>query len=376
MRYGNLLTSAALAATLGAFSLAASAETFRAATWNAAGSPNDKFLSDFAEQVKEATGGTVEFEVFPGGALLPPKGTLPGIVSGVAQIANITAAYIPSEMPFDAVTADLSFVADNQLALAFAKTEVTFFNEQMQQELKDKGVVFATGFTIGIYNLICGFEADSIDDFDGKKIRTSSGAQVAFAESIGGVPVSVPATEIYTGIQRGSLDCTAGTPLFLTDFFKLTEVAKSVYLIPLGSNANGGYYFNKEFWTDRTPDERRVLFKALSRATAKSMIDWAANIDKAWAAAREANVALNEPEPAALEKLDGFTKQFLADLPTSTMEKRGIADPTPLINQLVAAIDKWKKLLADVDTTDLDAVTALVDREIFDKIDVNTYGTD
>ncbi|WP_161555762.1 TRAP transporter substrate-binding protein DctP [Mangrovicoccus ximenensis] len=370
MKFASFAAAAAIAAA----GLPASAETFRAATWNAAGSPNDTFLTDVATQVREASGGSIDFEIFPGGMLLPADGTLPGLASGVAQLANITAAYIPSDMPVNNVIADLSFVADDQMALAFTSTELNFFDPMLQAEVDELDLVFATGFTIGIYSLICGFEADSIDDFQGRKIRTSSSAQVGFTEAVGGVTVAVPGPEIYTGIQRKSLDCAMGTPLFLTDFFKLSEVAKSVYLLPLGSNANGGYYFNRDFWTDRSPEERRILLNALSRATARSMIDWAGNTEKAFEAAAAAGVALNQPEAAGTETLAAYAEQFLEGLPEATREKRGIEDAQPLIDNFTATFEKWKGLLAEVDRTDLDAVTALLDREIFGKVDVETYG--
>lgn len=376
MKKTKMLLGTALAMTLGLTGLSASAETFRLATWNGANSANDKFLNDFANVANEASGGSLEFEVYPGGALLPAKGTLEGLQQGVAQLANITAAYIPSKMPVDFVIADMSFVADDQLALAFAKTEVSFFNEQMQEELKGLDLVFATGFSIGIYNFICGFEADSIDDFEGRKIRTSSDAQVGFVNAIGGVAVSAPGNEIYTGIQRGTLDCTAGTPLFLTDFFKLSEVAKSVYQIPLGSNANGGYYMNKDFWADRTADERRIILDSLADATARSMVAWAGNIDHAWEVSTEAGVALNAPEEAGLSALEEYTGGFMSGLASGAMESRGIADPTPLIDDVNASIAKWKGLLDGIDRSDADAVAALLKQEIFDKVDVNSYGLD
>ncbi|APZ55239.1 C4-dicarboxylate TRAP transporter substrate-binding protein [Salipiger abyssi] len=370
------ILAATAAIGLGAGALPAAAETFRAATWNVSGSPNDVFLNDFADQVREATGGEIDFEIFPGGVLLPADGTLPGIASGVAQLANITAAYIPSDMPVDAVTADLSFAADDQLALAFAKTEVGFFNEQMQKEIRGHDLVFVTSFSIGIYYPICSFDLSSVDDLDGRKVRTSSATQIEFATQYGAVPVSVPASEIYTGIQRGSLDCAFGDALFLTDYFKLNEVAQSVYRLPLGSNATGGYYMNEDFWAERTPEERRAMFKALSRATARSMIGYQAKVDQAWEAAEAAGVALNEPSEADMAALAEFNEAFIAKLAQSEMDKRGIDDPTQLIDDMVAAMDKWKGLLEEVDTTDLDAVTALLDQEIFDRIDVETYGLD
>ena len=362
-------TALALAAAL-----PAGAETFRAATWNAAGSPNDVFLNDVAREVSEATDGAVEFEVFPGGALLPADGTLPGLAAGVAQLANITATYIPSDMPVDAVAADLSFAAKDQLALAFAKTEVTFFNEQMQQEIRDHDVVFVTSFSIGIYYPICSFDLTSMEGLDGRRVRTSSSVQIDFATQYGGVPVTVPASEIYTGIQRGSLDCTFGDPLFLTDYFKLNEVADSVYRLPLGSNANGGYYVNGDFWQDRSPEERRAILDAMSRNTAKSMIEYQEKVTAAWEAAEAAGVTLNEPTEEDTAALESFTDDFIANLAEVEMESRGIDDPSALIEQMVASMEKWERLLSEVDATDVDAVTTLLDREIFDKIDVETYG--
>ncbi len=370
------ILGSAMALAIGFSGMSANAETFRAATWNGSNSANDKFLRDFAGLAKKGTEGSVDFEVYPGGALLPAKGTLEGIQGGVAQIANITAAYIPAKMPVDFVAADMSFLADDQLALAFAKVETAFFNSQLQKEIKGLDLVFASGFTIGIYNMICSFDAKSIEDFKGKKIRTSSDAQVGFTNAIGGVAVSVPAPEIYTGLQRGTLDCTAGSPLFLTDFFKLKEVAKSVYLISMGSNATGGYYMNKDFWKGRTAKERRVILDSLSEATARSMVQWAANIEKAWVAAKEAGIALNKPEAAAVAKLEEYKKTFVAGLAKTSMEKRGIADPTPLMNEFNANIAKWKKLLAGVDVTSVEQVTALLNKEVYSKLDENTYGLD
>lgn len=363
-----------VAVSCGLATLPSNAETFRAATWGGAGTFTDRFLNSVAGQVKEDTKGSVEFEVYSGGALLPPRGTLSGISSGVAHIAYLTAAYIPSDMPYDAVGGDLSFIADDQLALAFAKVEVSFSNEQLQNEVERNDLVFLTGFTVGIYYPICNFELNSLADLKGKKVRASSGAHINFATHFGAVPVSVPATEVYTGLQRGSIDCAFGDAPYLTEEFRLAEVARSVFQLPLGSNANGGYYANKAFWQERTPGERRAIFNVLSRVTARSMMEYVNMVKKAWDVAEEAGIPLNKPKPEDLKALEDYKVTFLRNLPQYEMDKRGVEDPTKLINQMTASVDKWRNLLASVDTNDADAVTALLNREIFDKIDVDTYG--
>lgn len=353
---------------------AAQAETFRAATFNAANSPVGAFLDDFAADIVERTNGTIEFELFAGGSLLPGEGTLVGLQRSVAQLANINASQIPSDMPYDNVISDLGFIGDDQMALAFATMELRFFNAQAQQEIQRNKLVFASGNTIGIWNIICRDPVSSLAQLKGKKIRGTGGAQIAFIEHIGGTVVSVPPTEIYTGLQRGSLDCTAGSPEFLTVFWRLSEIAKSVYLLPLGSLPTGGYYFSKSFWQDRSIEERQAILSALSRSTAKSLIEWSVLIDDAFETARQKDIALNEPSLEDLAVLASFSDEFVRTLAQTEMDKRKIEDPTPLIDEMVRLVEKWKGLLGSIDASDIDAVTALLDQEIYGKIDVETYG--
>lgn len=136
----------------------------------------------------------------------------------------------------------------------------------------------------------------------------------------------------------------------------------------------GGYYFSKSFWQDRTAEERGVLLDSLSRATAKSMVDWTGLIDEAFETARQENIALIEPTAEDAATLESFSGTFVSTLPEAEIARRGIEDPTPLIDDMVLLVDKWKSLLAEVDRSNVDEVTALLDREIFDKIDIETYG--
>jgi TRAP-type transport system periplasmic protein len=352
---------------------AANAQTFRASTFNATTSPVSQFLTDFAKDIDPATNGKIKFEVFYGGALLPPDGHLKGTGTGIVQMGQITGVYHQAELPFTNVLADMSFVADDLMTLAYAYTEAKIFNPQLQGELKDKNLVFGSAFTIGIYNYICAGQVAKLEDLAGKKIRAITFPQVEFAKSIGAVPVNVVAPELYTGLQRGSLDCTGGSPEFLTVFFKLNEVAKSVYKLPLGSSANDGYYFNKQWWQQRSLDERRAIVKVLARQSARVMMRLNAVIDDAWKVVADKKISVVEPEAAAKAKLEAFSKQYLADLPKIAKEKRGV-DAEPLVKDFSARLVRWKQVLATVDKKDENALTAMLEREIFNKIDLNTYG--
>ncbi|WP_236638035.1 C4-dicarboxylate TRAP transporter substrate-binding protein [Mangrovicoccus ximenensis] len=362
------------AALLATAAVPAGAETFRAAGWVNGESPSGVFIKYFVDFAEEYSGGSLEFEGFTGGVLFPAEGEVAGLSSGVAHMSSVTSSYAPSDMPNDTVITDVSFLAEDQLALAFAATELRFLNPALQAEYDGHGIVFAGSYSQSVYNLICDFVVTGIDDFKGKKIRITTSSHGDWVRDVGGVIVSVPGGEIYTGLQRGSLDCAFGTPLFLTDYFSLIEVAESDYLLPMGSNSNGGYFFNADFWQDRTPEERRILLNAISSALAMNMAEWGAKAVSALEEAGKAGVTLVEPEPAAVEKLDAMKAHFLDGLAQTEMDKRGIEDPTPIIEGLLEGMERWKVLLADVDTTDWKALDALIQREIYSKVDVETYG--
>lgn len=350
------------------------ADPYLAAIWTAPSGTNAVFAEDWAGRLRDKTDGAVAFEVHSGGALLPAEGTVDGLAAGVAQMAYITALYFPAKMPVDNVLSDMSLVAQEQLSHAFASIEVKLTNPQIQKEYAEYDIVFLATQALGLYNFICSSEVATAADLAGKKIRTGSGAHVGWITALDAVPVSVPASEIYTGLQRGSLDCAIGSPLFLTDYFRLHEVAKSVNLLPMGSMNSGGYFLNGRFWRSLTPEQRRAALDAAAEATADVMLAWADKIDIAFDTARNSDVALIEPDADLVSRLEAYETGFVEALPENSVEKRGIDDPSALIDQLVAAEAKWRELLAGIDATDPQAVAALLKSEIYDGIDVGSYG--
>ena len=72
-------------------------------------------------------------------------------------------------------------------------------------------------------------------------------------------------------------------------------------------------------------------------------------------------------------------KQFSSDNMTNVYsmakEKYKIADPKALFSRFDATMKKWDSLFANVNRNDADAIAAIIKKELFDKIDVSSYGT-
>jgi TRAP-type C4-dicarboxylate transport system substrate-binding protein len=74
----------------------------------------------------------------------------------------------------------------------------------------------------------------TLDDMRGLKIRTPSAAQSAQLETLGAIPIDMPANQIYNSLDRGVVDA-AMIPMSAAVDFKLIEVARYFTInAPLG----------------------------------------------------------------------------------------------------------------------------------------------
>ena len=330
---------------------------------------------DYAKAVNAASKGEIELEVYTGGSMLPPKETLKGVASNVAVLGMCTGAYTPADLPLSNVINDISFINKDATAAAFAVTEINFFNPDVQKEWAKNGVVFGGGYSTPIYHFITTTEFKTAADVKGKKIRTAGGAQADFVQSLGGVPVSMPFSDIYSGMERGSLDGTMADATALSVGAKLWEVAKSVNLIPMGTHTSGAtWIYNQGFWSGLSPAQRRLLFDQMALAVVRMQLDYERTAASALEGSKKRNLAVIEPDETMQKALADFKDGFVKGLPKDAMETRKVADPTALIQQYLTVLDKWEKLIAGVDRTNEAALLELLKKEVYDKLDEKTYG--
>ena len=96
-------------------------------------------------------------------------------------------------------------------------------------------------------------------DMKGLKIRGSGAVQSAFIKELGGSPVTMPITEVYTSMEKGVLDgvLTAFTAM---RSFKLYDVSK--YSLKAGLTAAPmAVAMNKKTWDSLPPDIQKIFDK-------------------------------------------------------------------------------------------------------------------
>jgi TRAP-type C4-dicarboxylate transport system substrate-binding protein len=328
---------------------------------------------EWAETVKELSDGELQPEVFTGTVLLAPRANLQGIRDNVVQVAHHAAVYTPSELPVANAIQELGFNFDDPLVGILAVTDFSTHNPVQLQEWEDVGIVYLGAYNTPPYVLFCREPVRNLEELRGKRIRTAGSTVSAWVEQAGGIPVNVPSSEMYSGLDRGSLDCATNAANDLIDR-SLWEVAEYTTLLPTGMYWSGPQWgFNPSFWADLSDDQRDVFKEATAKAMTRMIVQY---LDTADAALEEAIAKGNhvyEPEADLMASVEAFREQALTDVYDTATDKYGIEDSHALIDDFLATHAKWVKLLADVDRHDEDALAELAMREIYDTLPAN-YG--
>ena len=370
----NLISLAGLV-LMAAAGTSANAETkFIATSFYDGGHPLSKFgYVEWADIVKDLSGGDLAPEVYTGTVLLAPRAALQGAQDNVVQVANISAVYIPSEMPVANAVQELGFNYSDPKAMIFAATDFSMHNPTQLKEWTDNKIVYLGAYTTPPYILFCTSPVTTLAEFKGKRIRTAGSAVSMWVEEAGGVPVNVPSSEMYTGLERGSLDCATNAANDLIDR-SLWEVAKHTTLLPTGMYWAGPEWgYNTDFWTGLSAEQRSVLMEATARSMARMIINYAQRAEDALTEAQEKGNTVAEPGEDLLASVTAFRETSLAAAIAAADAATG-GEGQALIDDFQATVAKWDALLAEVDTNDEDALTALAMKEIYGTLDPATYG--
>lgn len=356
----------------------AQAETFSANNFLDASHPfSVENYTNFAERVKERTDGEISFDVFLGGVLLGGRASLSGTGDGVAQVAYHAGTYTPSDLPITNLISELAFLTDNFYALAAASTIMSFTHPALIEEYKKNGVVFGGGYGTPIYYLICNKPIRNAADLEGKRLRMPGGIWDRWASAMGAVSVNVPSSEIYTGLDRGTLDCGVN-PLDSLLSRSYWDVAKYVPMIPLGSYYSGPMWaYNTEFWQNRTDEQRAILLEEAGAAFIRSALMYLDNSQKAVDQGEaEHGMEFIQVDPALMAKHVNFVESDSAALVTLAQEQYGVSEElaVDLIDTFKSIVAEWEKKLEGVEMTDKETLTRLFVEDIYKKVDVSTFG--
>jgi TRAP-type C4-dicarboxylate transport system substrate-binding protein len=131
------------------------------------------------------------------------------------------------------------------------------FLPALNKSVESAGITFLNGVPFAAQVFYCREPFGSLADLKGKTIRTFGVTLNDLVKAIGGQPVSIASSEVYSALERGVVDC-AITGTATGNSAKWYEVTKA-YLNLYLSWGTSAYAVNTKWWNGLPADVREFL---------------------------------------------------------------------------------------------------------------------
>ncbi len=161
-------------------------------------------LEPWAKDIEAATNGRVKIIHHAGGSLLGAADAYDGVVSKLADIAQVSPEEYPGRFPLSGISA-LPFVYPNTEVAGIVYHEL-LNKYALKSELKDVKLLITLPLHPAHY--LGNKPVQKLDDFKGLKMRTSGKVVASTVKALGGTPVEVSTPDIFSALDRGLIDGT------------------------------------------------------------------------------------------------------------------------------------------------------------------------
>ncbi|NDV02837.1 TRAP transporter substrate-binding protein [Pseudoroseicyclus tamaricis] len=273
------LKTIAAATAVAALAAPAAAETLKLAHWVP---PQHTLTASTVEPLKngveEATGGELTIDVYPGGELgAGPLEQYVRVVQGVADIVWGLQGYTSSQFPRTMI-AELPGVVTEDRPGYEAIWDAIDAGYLMEEYPQTKPLALWTSEP-NVF-IMKDHDIRTPADVEGLKIRVSGSVAADLIETLGGIPVQMPAGEMYNALDTGLIDGIVTGASAIGDF-RLDEVANSYTTnVPLGRIT---FYLvmNQGVYDGLSPEMQAAIDENSGRSLSQSAEEgWYATTDR------------------------------------------------------------------------------------------------
>lgn len=224
----------------------------------------------FVDEVRARTNGEVDIEVFYSSALGEPKETLALLETGAIEMAAMSPAYFPDQLPF--------FTAPNSIPMALNGPEQSYELTRrilaevpaLMQEAQAKGIRPLYFHVLNPYLMVAKEPILNLAGIEGKKFRTWGSDLPRAVEVVGATPVTLVTNEIYEGLLRGSVDIIPFSVDLIVNY-KIYEVATHVMETAIWCGSSWGIWITDAAWAKISPENQKIVLEVAAEAAARDL---------------------------------------------------------------------------------------------------------
>jgi TRAP-type C4-dicarboxylate transport system substrate-binding protein len=332
----------------------------------------DPLYNKLVELLPEETGGALTGTIV-GPEVVNILQIKDALQSSLSEVGNLLPLFVPGDLPSTAIAGDLAFLATTSHAMGAAMSEYVATCEDCQAEFNTLGAVFTGAGSSDIYLIMTTKPVVTLADMQGLRLRSGGAPYTRWAEALGGSPAQIGVSDQFEAISQGVIDGTMGSISDLLSY-RLIDVVTDVTEVRLGTyHTTSNFTVALPVWAEFTVEERAGFVRAANRASAYFTQSW--GYDRAAGAkqaAIDAGITFHEPAQDLVDATEAFRAADLEAAIGVATTQLGLDDAAEKIGRFQELVAKWTELLDGMN--DPEAIAALVQAEVWDKVDYSTYG--
>ena len=171
-------------------------------TSETAGEPGFINKQKWADSVKEMSGGRIEIEIVPIGAVVPHTDTLEAVGSGILQGHLTDPSYFAGKDPAFAMMGNLVGAWSDPFEL-LGYMQSGGGNELFRELVAPYGVHFIGAAATEPEAFVSSVPIRTVEDLKGVKLRAPEGMVYEIFTKAGAAPVALPGSEVFTSLDKG-----------------------------------------------------------------------------------------------------------------------------------------------------------------------------
>ena len=180
-----------------------------------------KVMAAWAKKMEQVTNGKLKVTIFPGGALGKPPQQYDNAVKGITDIAFGLHSYTAGRFPLTSVLRLPFFVKSGEQG---SRVLWKLYEKYLKSEFKDAKILWMFCHGPGQIHTTKK-PIKTLEDLKGVKMRTPGAVMSKVLRQLGAVPVTMPITQVYTALERRTVDGVCG-PWEVMRPFKFYEKIK------------------------------------------------------------------------------------------------------------------------------------------------------
>lgn len=235
-------------------------------------------IEKLAELVQKRSGGKFTITIGYGEQFSKDRENLDGIKLGAVDAAHFCNFYHPGKNPAYMVFS-LPFLPLGEWDVSLKVREKLFEHRALVADMdRWNAMTYATTLLPQYEFLGKGKPPTTLADWKGKRVRAGGGLGDAM-EVLGAIKTTTTATEVYTSMQRGTMDAASFPFTYAHVAYKTHEVSDWYTTNMSPGTAECPIVFNKDSWA-KLPEQFKKLVRAAKDEVNKTQVEAYVTIDK------------------------------------------------------------------------------------------------